>query len=137
MSAAGTEAAAPDGSIARRKSPRDTLLVFEIRDRISKPDIEWMAGISDRAFDLHGEVDMLLIMTNYEGTHLGARFDADAASAQARALSHVRRYAVVGAPAWASAMIELSGKVTPVDTKTFKLEEEQAAWAWVNEGRPG
>ena len=127
-------ASSPEGSIARLDAPRPDLLAFEIRAKISKPDIEWMSEIVDDAFDRLGEVDMLLVMKHYDGTELGARFSGEAAAAQIRALGHVRRYAVVGAPAWASAMIELSGKVTPVETKTFELEEAAQAWAWVDEG---
>lgn len=43
----------------------------------------------------------------------------------------MRKYAVVGAPAWAAGMIDFFGPISPVDTKTFDLDEEQAAWAWV------
>ncbi|RXF67949.1 STAS/SEC14 domain-containing protein [Hansschlegelia zhihuaiae] len=43
--------------------------------------------------------------------------------------------AVVGAPGWASTMIELSGKLTRVETMTFDLPDEAAALDWVNAGR--
>jgi hypothetical protein len=127
-------AAAPEGAIARRETSRPDLLAFEIRKKIPKADIEWMSGLVEEAFDRHRQVDMLIVMTNYEGSTLGAMFDGNAASAQARALGHVRRYAVVGAPGWAEAMIELSGKLSPVETKTFDLSEEPAAWRWVDGG---
>lgn len=132
MSAA---ASSPDGSVAKRQSPRADLLAFEIRSKISKPDIEWMSELVDEAFDSHDNVDMLLVMTNYEGSDVSARFSGEAAAVQIRSLGHVRRYAVVGAPGWARAMIELSGKLSPVETKTFDLNEEPEAWRWVEEGR--
>lgn len=124
-------AAAPDGSIAQRPSPRIDLLAFEIRAKISKPDIEWMSGIVDRAFETHSEVDMLLIMMNYEGSELGAIFSGEASAVQIRSLGRIRKYGVVGAPGWARAAIELSGKVTPVEAKTFDLAELREAWAWM------
>ncbi len=124
---------APEGSIAQRSSPRSDLLAFEIQAKIPKADIEWMSGIVDEAFDTHDEVDMLLIMTNYEGSELGAMFSGEATAVQVRSLGRVRKYAVVGAPGWARAMIELSGKVTPVETKTFDLADERKAWAWVED----
>jgi hypothetical protein len=126
--------AAPDRSIARRDSPRADLLVFEIRAKITKPDIEWMAAETSAAFDRFEEIDMLLIMSNYDGAELGAIFDGDALGVQARAARHVRRYAVVGAPAWAAAMINLFAPLTPVEEKTFALAEERAAWLWVDGG---
>ena len=46
-------------------------------------------------------------------------------------MAHIQRYVVVGAPTMAKAMINLSGMIMPVETKTFDLEEEPAAWAWL------
>jgi len=125
-------ATAPDRSIVRRDSSRDDLLIFDIRAKITEPDIEWMAAQADAAFDRFGEVDMLIVMSNYDGAELGAIFDGDALGVQARAARHVRRYAVVGAPAWAKAMINLFAPLTPVEEKTFDLAEEAAARAWVD-----
>ena len=127
-------AAAPDRSITRRDSSRADLLIFEIRAKITKQDMEWMAAQADAAFDRLGEVDMLLVMSNYDGAELGAIFDGDALGVQARAARHVRRYAVVGAPAWAGAMINLFSPLTPVEEKTFALADEEAARAWVDAG---
>lgn len=127
---------APDGSITRRDSPRSDLLAFEIRDRITKPDIEWMSGIVDSAMQAQDEIDMLIVMSNYEGSDWGATMDGRAISVQARSVAHIRRYAVVGAPAFANAMIAVSGALTPVETKTFELADERMAWSWLEEGRP-
>jgi hypothetical protein len=127
-------ATAPDRSIVRRDSPRPDLLIFEIRAKITKPDIEWMAAEADAAFAGRGEVDMLIVMSNYEGAELGALFDGDALGVQARAARHVRRYAVVGAPVWAEAMINLMSPLTPVEEKTFALADEAAARRWIDEG---
>lgn len=123
--------AAPDGSIARRTSPRADLLAFEVRARITKPDIEWMASIVDGAMKAHGEIDMLIIMPDFEGADLGATFDGYAVGVEARSVAHIRRYVVVGAPAFARVMVTLSGLVLPVETRTFDLADEEAAWAWL------
>lgn len=118
-------------SIVQTISPRPSLVVFEIRAKITKPDIEWMAHRIDAAFDAHKKIDLLLIMTNYDGAELGAIFDGDAAAVMTRSLAHVRRYGVVGAPGWARAMIELFKWVTPVEEKTFSLDELDKARAWI------
>jgi hypothetical protein len=129
-------AAAPDGSITEGRSPRADLLVFEVRGRITKPDIEWMARLVDEAFDRLGEVDMLILMRDYQGVDAGAALDLEALGVQARALRHVRRYGVVGAPAWARLMIEVVDPITPVDARTFDVAYEADAWAWIGPG-PG
>lgn len=127
---------APDGSIIRREAKRPDLLAFEIKDRITKPDIEWMSALVDEAMTAHDTIDMLLIMSHYEGSDLGARFDGYATGVMARSVAHIRRYVVVGAPAFARAMITLSGAVLPVETKTFDLADEAAAWAYLAEAGP-
>lgn len=123
---------APDGSISQRQSPRPDLLAFEITSKITKPDIEWMSSVVDDAMRAHSKIDMLIIMSNYDGSDVGAIFDSHASSTMARSVAHIRRYGVVGAPAFAEAMINLSGMVMPIDTKTFDLTDEQRAWDWIS-----
>ncbi len=118
-------------AIQRRPSPRDTLLVFEISGKISKADIEGMASQVDAAFDTLETIDLLLIMTDFEGLDAGAVFDGPSLEVQARSIRHVRKYGVVGAPAFARSMIEAFGHVSPVNARTFDLSEEADAWAWI------
>ncbi len=120
-------------AIRRRASPRPTLLVFEISAKIAKGDVEAMAKDVEAAFDAYDKIDMLLIMTDFEGMDADAAFDREALGAQARSIRHVRKYGVVGAPGWARAMIEVSDFLSPVDAKTFDLAEEAQAWAWIEE----
>ncbi len=118
-------------AITRRASSRPTLLAFEIAGKVRKVDIEEMARQIEEAFDAYDRIDILLIMSDFEGLDAGAVFDREALGAQVRSVRHVHKYAVVGAPAWARAMIEFSDFLSPVDAKTFDLAEEAEAWAWV------
>jgi hypothetical protein len=79
----------------------------------------------------YDRIDMLLILSDFEGLEPGAAFDREALGAQLRSVRHVRKYGVVGAPAFARAMIEVSDFLSPVDSKTFASSEEAAAWAWI------
>jgi hypothetical protein len=124
----------PASAITRRASPRPTLLVFEIAGKIAKPDIEGMAKQIDDAFDAFDRIDILLIMKDFEGLDASAIFDREALGAQVRSVRHVHKYGVVGAPAWARAVIEFSDFLSPVDAKTFALAEEAEAWAWMGAG---
>lgn len=118
-------------AITRLANTRSDLFAFEVRGRIEKDDITEMARTLDAAFTRHDKVDILILMKDWEGIAPGAVFDPKALATQARANTHVRRYAVVGAPAWASMMINLFSPLTPVEEKTFDLAEEREAWAWV------
>ena len=122
----------PMPSIVSLPTDRTNLFAFEVRAKITKPDIEWMAERLTTAFEAKGTVDILIMITHWDGIELGAAFDAKAMSAQAQANSHVRKYAVVGAPGWAKAMINMFSPLTPVEEKTFELEETREAWRWVS-----
>lgn len=119
-------------SISAISTDRPTLHAFEISGKISKPDIEWMASTLKTAFETQGLVDIIIIITRWDGIDLGAMFDTQSMSVQAQANSHVRKYAVVGAPAWAEAMIKLFSPLTPVEEQTFDLSQAEQAWLWVS-----
>jgi hypothetical protein len=119
-------------AIRRRDHPRPTLLAFDIAGKISKADIEDMARRIELAFDTYDRIDILLIMSDFEGLDAGAVFDREALESQIRSIWRVRKYGVVGAPAWARAMIEFSDWLSPVEAKTFDLAEEKEAWAWID-----
>jgi hypothetical protein len=123
-------------AIKQLDSPRLTLLVFGISGKIAKTDIELMAGQVGQAFDAHDKIDILLIMSDSEGLDSAAVFDPKALAAQVRSIRHVRKYAVVGAPDWARAMIEMGDFLSPVDAKTFDLSEIAAARAWIENPKP-
>lgn len=122
----------PTHSIVSLPTDRPTLHAFEVTAKITKDDIESMADSLKAAFDSQGTVDILIIIKEWDGIEMGAVFDTKAMSAQAEANSHVRKYAVVGAPGWAKTMINLFSPLTPVEERTFELAETDQAWRWVS-----
>jgi hypothetical protein len=85
-------------AIRERPSPRPTLLVFEVLRRIAKADMEEMAQRVGQAFDAYDKIDILLIMSNFEGVETGAVFDRDALAAQVRSISLSATTAWLGPP---------------------------------------
>lgn len=129
-----------DPAIRQTGSGRADLLVFEVVSKIRRSDIETMAEAVDAAMDVHDRIDILLLFADFEGVTLGALFDGEAMQVGLRSNTHVRRYAVVGAPAVAEAMIRLFDPVSPVDARTFDLDQLSEARTWVDTGsdtRPG
>jgi hypothetical protein len=120
-----------EGSIRQIDSGKPELLAFEVNGKIRKRDIEAMARTVKDAFAMPGKIDIIIVMTDYDGIEFGAAFDAEGLTAQAQSVSQLRRYAVVGAPGWAEAMINLLSPLTPVEERTFDLDEADQAWAWV------
>jgi hypothetical protein len=124
---------APHRSIGARQTSRPDLLCFEILGKIAEEDIEWMArGVEDAVADRQ-TIDILLIMRHYDGAELSAVLNPEALKVQTKSIWHVRKYGVVGAPAWAKAMINLFAPLSPVEAKTFDLDDEEQAWAWIEQ----
>lgn len=119
-------------AVVQVESHRPSLLTFEIRAKIAREGMEWMARRVDPAFDAREQIDLLLLMANNDSAELGAVFDGEAAGVMMRSLKHVRRYGVVGAPGWARAMIELFKWTTPVEEKTFALDERPEDRRWID-----
>ena len=119
-------------SITRIPTNKSTLHAFKVSDKVTKTDIEWMAGELKVAFAAQGTVDVLILIEHWAGVELGAVFNARSISAQAQANKHIRKYAVIGAPDWAAAMINLFSPLTPIEEKTFELSSVNQAWDWVS-----
>lgn len=121
----------PQPAIRSVETGRPDLLGFEVWGTVGMNDIERMAGTVEAAFHTVGIVDIIIVMHHYDGVDLAAALDPAGVRAQARAIRHVRKYAVVGAPGWAEAMINLMSPLSPVEARTFSLNEEAEAWDWV------
>ena len=124
-----------DAAIRQTQSGRADLLVFEVVSKIHRSDMETMAAAVDAAMEVHDQIDILLLFTDFEGVTLGALFDGEAMKVGLRSNTHVRRYAVVGAPAVAEVMIRLFDPVSPVDARTFDLAQLAQAQSWIDGGR--
>lgn len=123
---------APHHSIGARQTSRPDFLCFEILGKIAQEDLEWMSRRVEEAFADRHTIDILLIMRHYDGAELSAVLNSEVLKVQAESIWHVRKYGVVGAPLWAKAMINLFAPLSPVEAKTFDLEDEEQAWEWID-----
>jgi hypothetical protein len=114
-------------SIQEIPNSRADLCAFRITGRVSRDDMAVMGERMLDAFEVHDEVDMLLVFDGYEGTDDDCSFSLPAAEAQLQSLFNVRRYVVAAAPAHAATMVEVVGKALPVEAKAF--DTPRAAWA--------
>jgi len=116
-------------SVSQITVEKPTVYAFEIAGKISTDDMESMAKIMNKAFDAHEEkIDMMLVFIDYDGSESGALFDGDVISSRFRALTNVDKYVVVGAPDSAESMLNMLGKLLPVEPHTFDLSEIDKAW---------
>lgn len=119
-------------AIRRLPGPRPDLLIFEVDARIHTADMAWMGATVSQAMEAFDRIDILLLIRRFEGATPGALFEPTALKAEAASILGVRRYVVVGAPAWAEAAITLGGWLSPVESKTFDADEEIQARAWID-----
>lgn len=119
------------GSITQIPTTKDDVYAFRITGHVDDDDVEAMAKFMNIAFDKPGKVSMLLDLTAMTGRDLDAMFDGDVLTANFRSWSEVDKYAVIGAPEFASRMIGWMDKVIPVEARAFKADEADEAWAFI------
>lgn len=123
----------PLPAIRRIDTDREDLCALEIVGHFTAADLENAYGLLQGAYEEHDKIDLLLLITRYEGFDWGAAFDQSTIRGKTQALRHIRKYAVVGGPAWMRIVLGIFGPLTPVQTHHFDAEE--AAWEWIG-GRP-
>ncbi len=122
------------GSIRQIETTTPNLYAFRIEGHIDDDSAEDLAKFMNKAFDAHDEkVDMLLDLSGFTGSDWDSLFDDDVVTSRFRALSEVRRYAVIGAPERAQKMIAFFDKLITVEAKAFGAAEAGDAWAFVGE----
>ena len=111
----------------------DHVYAFDVTGDLDAAGMGEMGDILNAAFDAHdGKINVLLRFKNFEASDAGVGTTLSAMKAQLRSLTHVGRYAVVGAPQAAETMINFFNHLIPVHARTFEATEEQAAWDFVN-----
>ncbi len=122
---------AQNAPVTRIATDVPTVYAFRISGEITGDDMEAMSHVMNTAFDNNETVSMLLLFDGYEGRETGAGLNWESIKAQFRSLANVEKYAVVGAPSGAAAMIDFMDKIIPVDARSFPASDESAAWAFV------
>ncbi|MGR3486268.1 MAG: SpoIIAA family protein [Paracoccaceae bacterium] len=119
------------GAIAQIPTDAPHVYAFRILGHVDDDAFDAMAAYMNDAFDRHEEVSMLLDLRGMTGRDWDAMFSREGMIANLRSLSKVARYAAVGGPALAGAMITAMDKVIPVDARAFDADEIDAAFAFV------
>jgi len=123
-------------TVRRITLDKPDVYAFEIMGKISSDAMEAMAKIMNDAFDKHDEkIDMMLVFIDFDGSESGALLDGDVISSRFRSLTNVDKYVVVGAPQSASTMLEMFGKLIPVDARTYELFEIEQAYELLGASR--
>lgn len=123
----------PDRSragIVRLATDRPHVLAYAVQGLFSADDVRRLVPELEAAFDAHEQVDVLVRVEEMPGVPWSA-LKGDLARAKMEALRRVRRYAVVGGPAWLSSAVSLLDPLLRVEVRAFRAEEEAEAWTWI------
>ncbi len=121
------------GPIQQIPTDAPNVYAFRITGHIDDDASEAMAEYMNDVFDAteHGKVNMLMDLTGFTGSDWDSMLDGDVIESRFKALTHVHRYAVVGAPEKASKMVNFMDKLIPVEARAFAANESHEAWSFV------
>lgn len=121
--------------IVRIPATEPNVHAFRLWPGFDGDDLRAVAESLDAAFDRQERVNMLLILEDMSTSDAAGGFSLKSVKTQARALSHIDRYAVVGAPDAAARMLSAFDAISGIDARAFERDDEAAAWRFVGAKR--
>ena len=117
--------------ITQIPTTKPQVYAFRVTGHIDDDASEALAKYMNTVFDEKDKVRMLLDLSDFTGSDWDSILDSDVITSRFRALTHVSRYAVVGAPDKAVKMISLMDHIIPVDARAFDKIDIMQAWDFV------
>ncbi|WP_070987876.1 STAS/SEC14 domain-containing protein [Halofilum ochraceum] len=133
--AAQQPAAASPRAPALRFMPtsHDDVLGFEINGVLTAAETPAIVSTFNEFLARHERVRVLNRMTGFRGIEVGALAKTGLLSMKLSALQEVERYAIVGAPAWMTALIARIDPLFPdMAIRSFAADAEEEAWQWLD-----
>ncbi|MGN6582518.1 MAG: STAS/SEC14 domain-containing protein [Rhizobiaceae bacterium] len=121
----------PPVTVRRLDTNRPDAFAFEVKGHLDVSDIENIYGLMEGAVQVHPKIDALLRIRDYEGIDWNAAMRDWGLLGKTHAMEHIRRYAIVGGPAWMSATLALSRPFLSIEMRHFDEAEEAEAWKWI------
>ena len=112
----------------------DGLLVFEIDGRLTDEGADRVFAAFDRAVEMHGKINLMVRVKDYEGFDLSLFGDRDFMTSKFGAIGKVGRYAVVGAPGWMRTTVQVMEPLIPIEMRAFDASEDTVAHDWASAG---
>jgi hypothetical protein len=123
-----------DSHIIKIPTNRANLVAYLIDGHMTSDDITSVYTELLAIYKQHEKIDLLVKFENFDGFDWSAIFTDTTYAAKTQSLDHIRRYAIVGAPGWMSTIATAFDPFFSLELKSFELDEEEKAWAWLDEG---
>ncbi len=128
---------APAPSLAVIHTSRPDVLGLEVDGMLTS---ESFAGVRDeveRFMAAHDKVRFVVRIKRFAGFDPTLLGDSSVYAFKLTALRKTERYAVIGAPVWASGMIDMADRLFPdMEIRSFRADEEAVAWTWIGATPP-
>ena len=121
-------------ALMRLKTERDDVYAFEIDGHVSREEVDEVYQTLEKAYAKHEKINLLVRIGRYDGFDLSALFSDVTYAGKLHAIRHMRRYAVVGGPAWMAHVIGFFNPLFRVQVRHFELDDEAEAWTWIYGG---
>jgi hypothetical protein len=118
-------------ALMQLKTERDDVYAFEIDGHVSREEVDEVYKTLEQAYEKHDRINLFVRIGRYDGFDLSALFSDVTYAGKLHAIRHMRRYAVVGGPAWMAHMIGFFNPLFRVEVRHFELDDEAEAWKWI------
>jgi hypothetical protein len=118
-------------NVRRIETDRHDVCGFKVCGYITVADIENLYGLLEGAYAAHGRINVIVIIEDYEGFEWNAVWREQTILRKTKAARRIRKYAVVGGPAWVRNAMRFFRPFLSIEMKHFTIGEAEAAWEWV------
>lgn len=125
------EAASSGSGVSLLSDGKDGVIAYEIDGRITADDVDMMLAPLEAHMKGSEKINLLVRFKNFDGFDPAILTDGSIIGTKLRAITHLGRYAVVGAPKWMAAMAGTVSGIMPFEMRMFHASEDDAAWTWV------
>lgn len=127
-----TKTVAPAGNGMKLLSDgKDGVIAYEIDGRITGDDVDKLLAPLEAHMKGDEKINLLVRFKDFDGFDPAILTNGSLLGTKMNAITHVGRYAVVGAPKWMAAMAGTVGAMMPFEMRMFEVSEDDAAWSWV------
>lgn len=119
-------------SINKISTNRPDVAAFSVDGALTSADVENFYGLFDAIAASNAHIDMILIFKEYDGIDWHTLFNSDTATIRAEAFKKLRRFAVVGAPAWLDLALEFFKPFGKIDMRWFSTDDIDKAWQFID-----
>ncbi|HEY9040109.1 MAG TPA: STAS/SEC14 domain-containing protein [Roseovarius sp.] len=106
------------------------LIAYEIDGRITAEDVDKVLKPLEPFLKGDKKVNLLVTFKNYGGFDPALLMDGSLMGSKFGAISHLGRYAIVGAPGWMKTIVSGVAPMMPFEMRLFDAADDEAAWTW-------